>query len=158
MSAMNYVSMTQGALIAELLERDGECVRLSAENKIMREAFRTILDGHKDIASRRVAADTLNAVSSMNDETYVNVDELLRENKKLFAENKRLEALDKDWLRASEQWVAENLRLGVVMTNAAGLVQPWTTHCDYRAEPDLRKAVKLLYDGSCFCLPKPKTH
>ncbi len=87
MSAMNYVSMTQGALIAELLERDGECVTLSAENKIMREAFRTILDGHKDIASRRVAADTLNAVSSMNDETYVNVDELLRENKRLFAEN-----------------------------------------------------------------------
>ena len=26
------------------------------------------------------------------------------------AENKRLEALDKDWLRASEQWVAENSR------------------------------------------------
>ena len=27
------------------------------------------------------------------------------------AENKRLEALDKDWLRASEQWAAENSRL-----------------------------------------------
>ena len=32
MSAMNYVNMTQGALIAELLERDGECVRLSSED------------------------------------------------------------------------------------------------------------------------------
>ncbi|KKK83852.1 hypothetical protein LCGC14_2789220 [marine sediment metagenome] len=36
---------------------------------------------------------------------------LRHENRRLYAENKRLEALDKDWLRASEQWVTENERL-----------------------------------------------
>ena len=39
------------------------------------------------------------------------LEETLKIEGELRAEIKRLEALDKDWLRASEQWVAENSRL-----------------------------------------------
>lgn len=30
------------------------------------------------------------------------------------------------------------------MAKAADLISGWTTHCDYRAEPDLQKAHKIL--------------
>ncbi len=60
----------------------------------------------------------------MNDETYVNVDELLRENKRLFAENERLE----DGLHQIVQW-----------SKAYPL--------DIFPEPDLDKAATVLKEN-----------
>jgi hypothetical protein len=38
----------------------------------------------------------------------------------------------------------KNERLRDAARKAIGRVTPWATHCDYRAEPDLQRAVKVL--------------
>ena len=61
-----------------------------------------------EIETLIAALDTANTIGAEN---ALKLAKSIREREILSAENKRLEALDKDWLRASEQWVAENERL-----------------------------------------------
>ena len=66
------------------------------------------------------------------------------------AENKRLEALDKDWLRASEQWVAENADAQAKEAFALGkLEETLKIEGELRAENCAAKKMRNEIVGLC---------
>ncbi len=68
------------------------------------DAVKLMIEASDEIARLSAEVKRLAIEDGYNDQA---LDKYWKENKRLIAENKRLEALDKNWLRASEQWVAE---------------------------------------------------
>ena len=95
--------------IAKVRAANKEIKRLSAEIETKELARKAALKTIDSLTASKAALSAENADAQAKEAFALGkLEETLKIESELRAENKRLEALDKDWLRASEQWADEN--------------------------------------------------